>query len=156
MNTQLRQWKLIADRLWAQPVFDYQRAAQFAADLAREASEPALQEAAADAMPYLRAACAKTADRHRKETAQRRFGAIRDALHAFAAAPFGRRGTEAMFTPEERYRHLLGLPLGRRLFGPEITRAFKIAAKKAHPDMGGSQHAFLELTAARDALMKAL
>ena len=36
----------------------------------------------------------------------------------------------------------------------EIHRAFKRAAKTAHPDGGGSQRAFLELAAARDALMK--
>jgi hypothetical protein len=36
----------------------------------------------------------------------------------------------------------------------EIHRAFKRAAKTAHPDGGGSEGAFLELSAARDALMK--
>ena len=59
-------------------------------------------------------------------------------------------------TPEEHYRRLLGLPLGRRLFGPEIHQAYKRAAKTTHPDGGGNARAFHELSAARDALMKAL
>ena len=59
-----------------------------------------------------------------------------------------------LLTPEERYRQLLGLPFGRYLPATEIHRAFKRAAKTAHPDGGGSAGAFLELSAARDALMK--
>jgi curved DNA-binding protein CbpA len=47
------------------------------------------------------------------------------------------------------------LPLGRRLSGVEIHRAYKRVAKRAHPDAGGSAREFLELSAARDALMKA-
>jgi curved DNA-binding protein CbpA len=35
----------------------------------------------------------------------------------------------------------------------EIHRAFKRAAKTAHPDAGGNARDFLELTTARDALM---
>ena len=55
-----------------------------------------------------------------------------------------------------RQRRLLGLPFGRRLFGPEIKEAYKQAAKTVHPDAGGSNRAFLDLSEARDALMKAL
>ena len=149
MDTQLRDWKAAAERLWVAPAFDHSYAAQLAADIAHLGTDADLQQAAAEAMPYLRAACAKTADRNRKETAQRRFGMVRDALHARTGARFGRRGALEAMTPEERYRSLLGLPLGRRLFGPEISRAYKHAAKKAHPDAGGSQNAFLELVAAR-------
>jgi curved DNA-binding protein CbpA len=46
------------------------------------------------------------------------------------------------------------LPLGRPLSGAEIHRAYKRAAKRAHPDAGGSAREFLELSAARDVLMK--
>jgi hypothetical protein len=91
--------------------------------------------------------------------ARRRFGAVRDALHALAAPRFGKRRSAdeiEMMTPEEHHRRLLGLPLDRRLFGPEIHRAYKRVAKTVHPDAGGSERAFLELSAARDALMKAL
>jgi len=58
-------------------------------------------------------------------------------------------------TAEEGYRQMLGLPLGRRLSGAEIHRAYKRAAKTAHPDGGGNARAFLELSAVHDALMKA-
>ena len=51
---------------------------------------------------------------------------------------------------------MLGLPSGRRLFGPEIQQAYKRVAKKVHPDVGGSEQAFRELSAARDALLKSL
>jgi hypothetical protein len=47
---------------------------------------------------------------------------------------------------------LLGLPLGR----PLLAAAFKRTAKHVHPDAGGSDHAFRELCAARDVLMRAL
>jgi curved DNA-binding protein CbpA len=46
------------------------------------------------------------------------------------------------------------LPLGPRLSRAEIHRAWKHVAKTAHPDAGGSAREFLELSAARDALMK--
>jgi curved DNA-binding protein CbpA len=49
---------------------------------------------------------------------------------------------------------MLGLPLDRRLFGPEIREAYKRAAKTVHPDAGGSERAFQELCAARDALLR--
>jgi curved DNA-binding protein CbpA len=46
------------------------------------------------------------------------------------------------------------LPLGRRLARAEIHRAYKRAAKTAHPDVGGNARDFLALSAAREALMK--
>ena len=49
---------------------------------------------------------------------------------------------------------MLGLPLGRRLSGAEIHQAYKRVAKRAHPDGGGSAREFLELSAAREALME--
>jgi hypothetical protein len=81
---------------------------------------------------------------------------VRDALHTLTAPRFGKRGDADRITPEDHYRRLLGLPLGRRLFGPEIKEAYKRVAKTAHPDAGGSQRDFLELSAARDALLKQL
>src|SRR5258708_4365459 len=44
--------------------------------------------------------------------------------------------------------------LGRRHYGDEIHQAYKRVAKRAHPDAGGSAREFLELSAAREALMK--
>ena len=113
-----------------------------------------MQHAASQALPPLRAAVAKGADRRSQAIAERRFAAIRDALHAATLPRFGKRGNADVLTPEEHHRRLLGLPLDRRLYGPEINAAYKQAAKKVHPDAGGSQHAFLELSQARDALMK--
>ena len=49
---------------------------------------------------------------------------------------------------------MLGLPLGRRLAAAEIHQAYKHAAKTMHPDGGGNEREFRELSAARDALMK--
>ena len=62
--------------------------------------------------------------------------------------------TPKALTQEERYRQLLGLPFGRHLAVTEIQQAFKRAAKTMHPDGGGNGAAFLELAAARDALIK--
>jgi DnaJ-class molecular chaperone len=80
-------------------------------------------------------------------------------LHRLTAPQFGKRENSATNnapppTPEERYRQMLGLPLGRRLSGAEIHQAYKRVAKRAHPDGGGSAREFLELSAAREALMK--
>jgi hypothetical protein len=115
-----------------------------------------LQHAAAQALPSLRAAV-QGADRRSQALAERHFAAIRDVLHALTLPRFGKREpADRVFTSEELHRRLLGLPLDRRLYGPEIREAYKLAAKKVHPDVGGSERAFLELCAARDALMKAL
>ena len=68
---------------------------------------------------------------------------------------FGRRQVALKLpTAEECCRQLLGLPLDRRLSETEIQTAYKRLAKQAHPDAGGNVKAFLELSAARDALMK--
>jgi len=154
MDARLKEWKGALDALWSDAAFDHRAAAQLIAELAH-AEEPALRDAAAQALPSARAACLKTAGRSVHELALRRVGTVRDVLHALTGPRFGRRraGPEVL-TADEQRRRMLGLPLGRRLFGPEIHRAFKRAAKKAHPDAGGSERAFLELAAARDALMK--
>ena len=87
-----------------------------------------------------------------RNVAQRRFGAIRDALHALDAPRFGRR--VAVPAPEQQHRLLLGLPPERQLEESEIQQGYKRAAKRLHPDGGGSDREFTELSAARDALMK--
>ena len=155
MNAQLKEWKLAVERLWSASPPDHRASAQLAADIARQGDEPRLQQAAAQALPSLRAACLKGAPRSTRELAHRRLGAIRDVLHALTAPHFGKRSAEAL-TPEEHARRMLGLPLGRRLYGPEIHQAYKRAAKTAHPDGGGSEGEFQDLSAAHDALMKAL
>ena len=84
------------------------------------------------------------------------------ALESFAKScirfsPRGSAGATSRcqtLAPEEIHRQVLGLPLDRRLSAPEIHRAWKRAAKSAHPDAGGSVQAFQALSAARDALIK--
>jgi hypothetical protein len=157
MDARTKGWKLSVERLWAAPALDYREAALLAAEMARQIEEPALQQAAVQALHSLRSACVKGADRRSKDLARRRLGAIRDTLHALTGPRFGRRrSVDERPTQDAYHRRMLGLPLGRRLFGPEIHHAYKRTAKKVHPDAGGSEQAFLELSAARDALMKAL
>jgi hypothetical protein len=155
MDQQLKQWKLGIERLWSATALDYRAAAQLAADIARGAEEAPLRLAAAQALPNLRDALLKKADRGTRDLARRRLSVVRDMLHALDAPRFGKRGAGVRpLAPEERHRQLLGLPLGRRLFGPEIQQAYKRAAKTAHPDAGGNAQQFHELAAARDALMR--
>jgi hypothetical protein len=157
MDAQLTGWKQAVERVWSAPHFDHRAAALLAAEIARESSDESLRQRATQALPSLRGATAPSAERRTKEVSQRLFAAIRDCLHTLTAPRFGkRRPFEPPETPEERHRRVLGLPLGRRLFGSEIQQAYKRAAKTMHPDVGGSAGAFLELAAARDALMKQL
>ena len=94
MDAQIKAWKREIDRLWSAAALDYREAASFAAEMARS-EEPALREAASQALPNLRDACLKTADRMTKALARRRLGAVRDALHALAAPRFGKRRSGA-------------------------------------------------------------
>jgi hypothetical protein len=156
MDAQLSDWKLALDRLWSADDLDCREALLLATDIARHSAEPALQQTAVQAAASLRDVCTKGADQRKKNLAQLRVAAIRNALHVLTAPRFGKRGaTERLPTADEGHRRLLGLPVGRRLYGPEISQAYKQAAKTIHPDAGGSKSAFQELSAARDALRKA-
>jgi hypothetical protein len=152
MESQNKQWKREADRLWSVSPFDIREAAGLAAEIARHAADETLRQAAAQALPSLRGACLKTSDQMSRNIARRRFGAIRDELHALDAPRFGKR--EAMPASEQQHRRLLGLAAERQLSEPEIQQGYKRAAKRLHPDAGGSAREFTELSAARDALMK--
>ena len=158
MDAQLKAWKRAADELVAALVFDHRAAVELVGEIARhQDADAGLQQAAAQALPNLRAALARGADRGSKAIAERRFAVVRDALHVLTLPRFGKRESpDRMLTPEQHHRRLLGLPLDRHLFGSEINAAYKQAAKKVHPDAGGTQRAFQELSEARDALMKAL
>jgi hypothetical protein len=152
MELEQKQWKLEAERLCSASPFDVRHAAALAAEIARHGADERLQQAAAQALPSLRGACLKTADQMSRNLARRRFGAIRDALHALDAPRFGKRASVP--APEQEQRRLLGLPQERQLADSEIQQGFKRAAKRLHPDAGGSTREFTELAAARDALMK--
>jgi hypothetical protein len=155
MDRQLPEWKLALERIWSAAAPDYHAAACLAVDIANATEEAMLRQAATQALPILRSASAEDADQRTREAARRRLGVIRDVLHDLTTPRLGKRQTlSKSLSPEECYRQLLGLPLGRRLSGVEIHRAYKRVAKRAHPDGGGSAREFLELSAARDALMK--
>jgi hypothetical protein len=154
MDRQLSEWKLSLDRIWSAAAPDYHEAARLAAEIAGAAKEATLRWAAAQALPILRSAAQEDADQTTQEAALRRLGVISEVLHTLTTPKFGKRDAEPRLpTPEERHRQMLGLPFDRGLTLAEIHRAFKRAAKTAHPDAGGNAQAFLELTAARDALM---
>jgi hypothetical protein len=155
MDRQLSEWRLGVERIWSAAVSDYREAARLAADIARASEEAILRQAATQALPILRSASANNADPITREAARRRLGVIRDVLHTLGTQQFGKRQADPKpLAPGERYRQMLGLPLGRRLSGPEIHQAYKRVAKRVHPDAGGNARDFLELSAARDALMK--
>jgi hypothetical protein len=155
MDRQLSEWKLGVERIWSAATPDYQEAARLAAVIANASDEITLRQAATQALRILRSASADEADQTTEDAARRRLGVIRDVLHSLTTPQFGKRASpEKPASPEERHRQILELPLGRRLSGAEIHRAWKRAAKRAHPDTGGTAQQFLELSAARDALMK--
>jgi hypothetical protein len=155
MDRQLAEWKIEIERIWSAAAPDYREAARLAAHMASASETTVLRQAAAQALPSLRSAASEYADQSTHDAALRRLRVVREVLHTLTTPQFGKRQTEVkVLTPEERYRQLLGLPLGRRLSGVEIHQAYKRLAKTAHPDAGGSEREFLALSAARDALMK--
>jgi hypothetical protein len=155
MDRHLAQWELDIERIWSADTPDYQEAARLAAVIAALSGSAMLRQAATQALPILRSASAADAEQSIQDAARRRLGVIRDALRELTTPRFGKRQISVKApTPEERYRQMLGLPLDRRLSGDEIHRAYKRLAKRAHPDAGGSTQEFMELSAAREALMK--
>jgi hypothetical protein len=154
MDQALNDWKLAVERCWSADAPDWRETARLVAGIAASGENPTLRLASMQAMPSLRNASARWPDRNAGEIAKRRLGIVLEVLNTLTAPRFGKRGCEVKpLTPDERCRQLLGLPSDRYLAATEIHRAFKRAAKTAHPDGGGSAQAFLELAAARDALI---
>lgn len=155
MDQRIAQWKLELDRIWSAHAPDYDEAVELAHRIANLSEEEALRQAASQALPILRCAAQVGADHATCVAARRRLGVMHEVLTALTTPKFGRRqDLPKMPTMEERSRELLGLPLGCRLSESEIHRAYKLLAKRAHPDAGGSEEAFLRITAAHDALMR--
>lgn len=155
MNRRLAEWKLEFDRIWSAHAPDYGEAVTLAQLIADCAEDEALRQAAAQALPILRCAAQDSTDHATCVAARRRLGIIREVMAALTTPQFGRRSAlPKSLTPEERSRQLLGLPLDRRLSENEIHRAYKLLAKRTHPDAGGSEEAFLRISAAHEALMK--
>ena len=155
MDRKLLEWRLGVDRIWSAATPDYAYAARLAGEIAEISEETLLRQAATQALPSLRNASPGNADDNARDAARRRLRVVREVLHTLTAPRFGKREASVKLpTLEERYRQLLGLPPDRRLSAAEIHRAYKHIAKRAHPDAGGSAGEFLELAAAREALMK--
>lgn len=55
---------------------------------------------------------------------------------------------------EQKHRKILKLPMDGKLDAGQIKAAFRKLAQKAHPDVGGNHELFVEITAARDALLE--
>lgn len=154
MDSKSGEWQLDIERIWQAPAPDWEEAARLVDVMARTSVEVLLRQAATQAQSILRHAAAVSTDPDITGAARRRLGIIREVLHTLTTPKFGRRDIPVKPpAPDERHRQLLGLPLDRRLSAPEIHRAWKRAAKSAHPDAGGSAQAFLALSAARDALI---
>jgi hypothetical protein len=155
MESRLAEWKAELDRIWSAHAPDYGEAVRLVQQIAGASEEELLRQAASQALSVLRHAAQDDADPAIGDAARRRLGVIREVLSALTVPQFGKRKLELRLpTPEQRYRAALGLPLGRRLSEAEIHRAYKLLAKRVHPDAGGNAEAFLELSAAHDALMK--
>ena len=155
MDSKLNEWQLEVERIWQAAAPDWREAARLAEVMARTGAESLLRQAAAQALPILRHAATVTADPAIADAARRRLRIIREVLHTLTTPKFGRRDIPVKaLAPEQQHRQLLGLPLDRRLSAPEIHRAWKRAAKSAHPDAGGSAQAFQALSAAREALIE--
>jgi DnaJ domain len=155
MNQRLAEWKLEIDRIWSAHTPDYDEAVALAREIADCAEDEALRQAASQALPILRCAAQDSADHATCVAARRRLGVIREVISALTTPQFGRRSAlPKLPTPEERSRQLLGLPLDRRLSESEIHRAYKLLAKRVHPDAGGSAESFLRISAAHEALIR--
>jgi hypothetical protein len=153
MERQYTTWKHTLDQIWSAPSPDWRAATRLLAEIAAEGRDDELRRAAAQVLPFLRHVSATRGGRVSPDAARRRLSMVRDVLYTRTAPRFGRRGAAKTLTADERYRQMLGLPLGRHLSPNEIHQAFKHAAKSLHPDAGGDPRAFLELAAAREALM---
>jgi dTDP-4-amino-4,6-dideoxygalactose transaminase len=155
MDRQLPEWKLELDRIWSAHAPDYDEAVRLAQQIAASSEEETLRHAASQALPILRRAAHRDADHAMHDAARRRLGVIREVLSALTTPQFGRRAAPLKtLTAEERCRELFGLPLDRRLSESEIHRAYKLLAKRAHPDAGGNAEAFRKISAAHDVLMR--
>lgn len=153
MDRHVGEWKHAVDRFWQAEAPDWTEVAHVMASIAAAADAADLRHAATQAQPSIRNAAANPQDHMTRVVARRRLGVVRDVLHELVTPKFGRRGPERVLTEDERFRRMLGLPLDRQLAATEIHQAFRRSAKRMHPDAGGDAHAFLALSAARDALM---
>ena len=57
---------------------------------------------------------------------------------------------------EKPYRELLNLPVSGKLEASQIKSSYRRLAQKAHPDAGGDHEQFVQITEARDVLLRHL
>jgi hypothetical protein len=68
---------------------------------------------------------------------------------------FGERHRARRKSFDERaHREALNLPIEGKLDSSQIKAAFRRLAQKVHPDMGGTDEAFVRITEARNALLE--
>lgn len=155
MDRHLSEWKLELDRIWAAHAPDYAEAIHLAQRIAGTSDDEALRQAASQALPILRCAAEAGADHATIVAARRRLAVIREVMSALTAPHFGQRSaTPKLLTVEELSRKLLGLPLDGPLSESQIHRAYKLLAKRVHPDAGGRAEDFLRISAAHEALLR--
>ncbi|WP_428739003.1 J domain-containing protein [Sulfurimonas sp.] len=65
-----------------------------------------------------------------------------------------RRYNQQRHYNDKEHRELLCLPLEGILEANQIKTAYRKLSKKVHPDLGGSHEKFIEITVARDTLLK--
>jgi DnaJ domain len=154
MSEHVKHWKVSVERLVLADEIGWPEAARLATEIAGRAADALLRQAATQAIPILRNAAQGAGDPSVALGARRRLLILFDILQQKAMPRFGmRRARPKPLSAEERARRLLQLPLDKSLAQPEIRRAFRRAAKMAHPDVGGSEEAFRELIAAHEMLM---
>lgn len=154
MIERIESWKLALERLRTAHSVDWDEAGRLAAEIARMSPEPTLRQAAEQAIPILRQAASNDGDNDIIVAAQRRLGVVLDVVHNLTAPRFGRRGAlPKKLSKEDSARRTLGLPLAVQLTCDDINQAYRRLAKTMHPDLGGSEQAFLDLSAARDILI---
>lgn len=154
MIERIESWKLALERLRTAHSVDWEEAGRLAAEIARISPEPTLRQAAEQAIPILRQAVQNGEDNDIVVAAQRRLGVVLDVVHNLTAPRFGRRGAlPKKLSREDSARRTLGLPLAVQLTCDDINQAYRRLAKTMHPDLGGSEQAFLDLSAARDILI---
>lgn len=88
----------------------------------------------------------------RQEALKHRYQAQREMVEELER--YNRRKINAQNAIQKEYRMLLNLPEGGTLEIAQIKTAYRKAAKKAHPDAGGSQELFIRIKEACDALIE--
>jgi len=154
MSDRTEYWKPSLERLRMAPSVNWNEARRIAAEISRGSTNAALRQSAEQALPIMQQAALNGTDRDMIAAALRCLGGILEIINGRVAPNFGRRSAVVeQATPEERARKTLGLPIAVQLTCDDIHKAYRRLAKTMHPDHGGSEQAFLDLTKARDLLI---